>query len=188
MKNEPKAYGGELLKTRKGRAHGRPLDTKNTLHMVLRSTKATGDWSFKKPKNEAKIRRIVDKFSLKYGIKILRLGNAGNHLHFQIKIGNRHTYRPFIRAITSAIAMAISGTSRWNPLKKKPSDRFWDYRPFTRVIIGFKAFLDLQNYIDINQLEGFGNSRIEAKWIIADSRDNPEKYAADPPDTIVNVI
>ncbi len=81
--------------------------------------------------------------------------------------------------------MAITGASRWSPLKKKPGDRFWDYRPFTRVVIGFKAFLTLQNYIEINQLEGFGHDRLEAKWIIAEAKENPEKHSADPPDTNV---
>jgi hypothetical protein len=86
LKDEPKAYGGELLKTRKGRAHGRPLDTKNTIHLVLRSSKASGDWSFKKPKNEAKIRDLTRRFSQKFGITVLSLANVGNHLHFQIKL------------------------------------------------------------------------------------------------------
>lgn len=30
LKKASRAYGGELLKTRKGRLRGRPIDTKNT--------------------------------------------------------------------------------------------------------------------------------------------------------------
>src|ERR1700689_5388498 len=100
LKDEPKAYGGALLKTRKGRSRGRPLDTKNTMHLVLKSSKAVGDWSFWKPGNKEEIRKIIRKFSNKYGIKILSLANVGNHLHFQIKLYNIHTYKPFIRAVT----------------------------------------------------------------------------------------
>jgi hypothetical protein len=164
LKDEPKAYGGDLLKTRKGRARGRPLDTKNTMHLVLRSTKATGDWSFWKPENKNKIRRVISKFSQKNGIKVLSLANVGNHLHFQIKLNNRFTFKPFIRATTSAIAMAITGASRLKPLKKVAGDRFWDRRPFTRVVQGFRAFLSLQDYIKINQLEGFGFQRPQARF------------------------
>jgi hypothetical protein len=109
LKDSPKAYGGDLLKTRKGRSEGRPLDTKNTMHLILRSTKAIGPWSFWKPKNKNEIRRITSKFSQKYGIKIISMANVGNHLHFQIKLTNRFTYKPFIRAMTSAIAMAVTG-------------------------------------------------------------------------------
>ncbi|MGZ3694916.1 MAG: transposase [Bdellovibrionota bacterium] len=167
LKDQPKAYGGELLKTRKGRVHGRPLDTKNTMHMILRSSKAEGALSFKRPENAHKIRLIVKKFSEKYGVKILSLANVGNHLHFQIKLGNRYTYRPFIRAITAAIAMAVSGVSRW----KKAKGKFWDYRPFTRVVIGWKAFLTLRDYIEINQLEGVGYSRANAAFWIEREKD-----------------
>src|SRR5271154_6007642 len=129
LKDQPKAFGGSLFTTRKGRLGERPLDTRNTMHLILRSTKATGPWSFWKPKNKAEIQRIVSKFSQKYGIKICSLANVGNHLHFQIKLSNRFTYKPFIRAITSAIAMAVTGASRWKPLKKTWEDRFWDERP-----------------------------------------------------------
>jgi REP element-mobilizing transposase RayT len=164
LKDEPKAYGGDLLKTRKGRSYGRPLDTRSTMHLVLRSTKAIGEWSFWKPINKNKIKWIISKFSKKYGIKILSMANVGNHLHFQIKLSNRYTFKPFIRAITSAIAMGVTGASRINPLKKVPGDRFWDRRPFTRVVQGFRAFLNLKDYIKINQLEGFGFQKPQARF------------------------
>jgi REP element-mobilizing transposase RayT len=167
LKDEPKAYGGDLLKTRKGRRGPRPLDTKNTTHLILRSTKATGVWSFSLPKNRNKIRQIISKFSQKYGIKIVSMANVGNHLHFQIKLTNRFTYKRFIRAVTSAIAMVVTGASRWNRLKTKPSDRFWDRRPFTRVVVGLRAFLNLKDYIEINRLEGFGFQKPQARFFFA---------------------
>jgi REP element-mobilizing transposase RayT len=162
LKNEKKAYGGELLKTRKGRSGPRPLDTKNTMHLVIRSSKARGDWSFRK--HAGKIEKIVQKFSKKYGVGIISMANVGNHLHFQIKLANRYTYKPFIRAITGAIAMAVTGASRW----KKVTGKFWDHRPFTRVVQSFRGFLKLRDYIRINQIEGYGHGRVEARWILAE--------------------
>lgn len=173
IKNSTKAYGGELLKTRKGRSTPRPLDTRNTLHLVLRSTKATGQWSFIRSKNKNRITQIVSKFSSKYGIKILSLANVGNHLHFQIKLSNRLAYFPFIRAVTAAIAMAVTGSSRWSPLKQSAKDKFWDYRPFTRVVESFRGFLNLRDYIRINQLEGLGYRRNEARFILFQYRAGP---------------
>jgi hypothetical protein len=176
LKDMPKAYGGDLRKTREGRQGPRPLDTKNTIHLILRSSLAVGKWSFARKENRDKIERITRKFSQKYGVRVFSTANVGNHLHFQLKITNRYTYEPFIKAITAAIAMAITGASRWKTLAKMGVKRFWDNRPFTRVVIGFKAFLTLKNYIEINQLEGQGCNRAEAKMIIADSRINPWKY------------
>lgn len=153
LKKNKLAYGGELLKTRAGRQGPRPIDTRNSMHLVLRSSLAKGAWSFARPENYKKIRSILEKFSRKHGIKILSSANVGNHLHLHIQITNRYTYKPFIRAITAAIAMAVTKISRWNKAKKKI--KFWDYRPFTRVIVGFKALMTMKDYIKINQLEGF---------------------------------
>jgi putative transposase len=159
-------YGGELLKTRQGRAHGRPLAVRKTMHLVLRSSKAKGEWSFKRPDNEKKIRALIEKFGKKYGVKILSLAVVGNHLHFHIKLGSRHLYAPFIKALTGSIAMAVTRTSRW---KKSGETRlkFWDYRPFTRIVVGLRAILHLRDYIAVNQLEGYGRSRQEARFFVA---------------------
>jgi len=167
LKDESKTYGGELLRTRKGRSGPRPIDTRNTMHMVLRSSKAVKDWSFKRPTNEKKISEVVAKFSIRYGVKIISLANVGNYLHFHIKLTNRYSYKPFIRAVTSAIVMAITGTSRWKLPKKEDKIKFWDYRPFTRVIKSFRALLNLKDYLRINELEGYGCSRTEARFILA---------------------
>lgn len=74
------------------------------MHLVLRSTKASGPLSFRK--HIAKIEKIVEKFSHKYHVKVLSSANVGNHLHIHIQLLYREGYRPFIRAITAAIAMA----------------------------------------------------------------------------------
>jgi len=166
LKSENSAYGGDLLRTREGRSRPRPFDTRNSIHLVLRSSKAKGDWSFRRPENQQRIKELVQRFSKKYGVRVLSLANVGNHLHFHIRLSNRYLYKPFIKALTGSIAMAITGASRWKPLKQEAKDRFWDYRPFTRVVQSFRAFLNLRDYIWINQLEGRGISRSEAIWIV----------------------
>jgi REP element-mobilizing transposase RayT len=168
LANEPGAYGGDLQTTRKGRAQGRPIATKHTMHLVLRSTKARGEWSFKKSENENKIAVIFRKFGAKFGVKILSLANVGNHLHVQIKIGNRFTFANFLRAVTGAIAQSVTGRTRWGKANVKL--KFWDRRPFTRVVKSFKAYRILEDYIRINQLEGVGYTREEARLVIDRNR------------------
>lgn len=162
FKDLPKAYGGKLLNTRQGRAHGRPLSTQQSMHLVLKSSRAKGSWSFRFRENPEKVKRIFQKFAKKYGVTVNSLANVGNHLHMQIKLSNRYTYCAFIRAITAAIAMAITGGSRWSKTKGK----FWDYRPFTRVVMGWRALLTLKDYININQLEATGMQREESRWLV----------------------
>lgn len=163
LANEPNAYGGTLLNTRKGRSRGRPLAVKNSMHLVLRSSLARADWSFLRPRNKKAINQILEKFGRRFAVRILSVGNVGNHLHLQIQLTNRFTYKAFIRAVTAAIAMAITGRNRW---VKGPKIKFWDYRPYTRVVIGFRALLGLKDYIRINQLEGFGYDRRTAELFV----------------------
>ena len=151
-------HGGVLRRKRKGRG-ARPLAVKSSMHLVLRSTQAKGQQSFKHKKNEQKVAQIIQKFAQKYGIRILSLANVGNHLHLHLKLATRQSYKSFIRATTGAIALAVTQTSRLKKLKQK----FWDLRPFTRIVQGFRDRLTLVNYIEINQLEGCGLSRPEAR-------------------------
>lgn len=194
LKDEPKAYGGELLKTREGRSRGRPIDTKRTLHLVLRSSKAIGDQSFWRPKNKEKIRQIVRNLSVKFGVKVISMANVGNHLHFHLKISSRYTYPPFIRGLTASIAMAVTGTSRWKPFGERTSKRgvsygkvkdyFWDYRPFTRVVMGLRDYLNIRDYIEINRLESYGYQRPQAKFFL---KWNEIRISSDPPKKVASL-
>lgn len=169
LAKEPNAYGGELLRKRKGRIRARPLATKHTMHLVMRSSRATGEWSFRRTKHRRNIDAILTKFSRKYAVKVHSFANVGNHLHLHIQLGYRAGYKPFIRATTAAIAMAVTGRNRWTKKFASPSLRkfkFWDYRPYSRVVLGFKALLGLRDYIRINQLEGFGYDRREAVYLV----------------------
>ena len=158
------AYGGELLKKRAARRSGRPLTTKNTIHLVLRSSRATGKWSFKHSHHEKMITEIISTFARIHRIQLISLANVGNHLHLQIQLSQIHTYRKFIRAVTASIAMKITGASRWRPKESLGLKKFWDYRPFTRIVKSYSAYLTLRDYITINQLEGCGYRRDEARF------------------------
>lgn len=167
-----KSYGGELLKTRKGRSQGRPLSTTKSIHMVLRSSKAVGTMAFNHPRNANAVRQILAKFAKKYGVSFLSMANVGTHLHFHLKISHRPNYYRFIRAVTAAIAMHVTGRNRWTAEDSKVKTKFWDYRPFTRIIEGYRALLNLKDYIQINQLEGFGVSRVQARWIVEGAKNS----------------
>jgi hypothetical protein len=52
-------------------------------------------------------------------------------------------------------------------LESWAASRFWDYRPFTRVVESFRAYLNLRDYLLINELEGQGCERVHAWFVIA---------------------
>jgi REP element-mobilizing transposase RayT len=163
------------LTKRKARASGRPISTQHSMHFVLRSSLARGDWSFLRHKD--KISEIVNENSKKFGVRIHSLANVGNHLHMHLHFTNRYTYKRFIRAISAAIMMTVTGASRWKTFaqivreKQLSATHFWDRRPFSRIIIGFKALLNLRDYVQVNRFEQWGYSRDDARFMVRWDRD-----------------
>lgn len=180
LKRQKNAYGGELRKTRIGRG-ARPLSTRQTMHLVMRSSKAQGDWSLRHPRHRKRVTAIIVRFARVNGVRVLSLANVGNHLHLHIKLGNRFAYARFIRAVTGAIAQAVTGRTRWKARRARKqntnapaaanAEKFWDYRPFTRIVESWRAVLNLRDYVRLNQLEGDGTGRREARaWIEIEKR------------------
>lgn len=107
------------------------------MHLVFRSSKAKGDWSFRWPRHSARIKAVTAKFSKKHGVRVL------------------------------SAAMAVTGKHRWS---RAGRGTFWDYRTFTRVVQGFRAWLGLRDYLRLNELEGQGCDRINARFLLGPVR------------------
>ncbi len=158
LKKDPGAYGGELYKTRQNRARPRPLSTRHSLHLVLRSTQARGPQAFSR--HEEKINALLQKFSAKHRIHVYSHAVQSNHLHIHLHVPlGRASYKRFIRGFTAALAMLVTKASRFRPLKQ----RFWDQRPFTRLVRSAAAFNRIKKYIRINFLESYGCNRDKAR-------------------------
>ncbi len=104
------------------------------------------------------IDQVIHFYAKKYFVDVIRMANVSNHLHLQIKLRKRHFYFHFIRVVTGVIAKKMA--------RLGASEKFWDSRPFTRIAIGLRAFLGLQDYIAVNILEGMGASRETATWLV----------------------
>lgn len=152
-------FGGDLLKTRKGRQGPRPLCVHDSMHIVMRSSLAKGKLGFRVPKNFQRIEKILKTFAARHGVRIDSHVIQFNHLHLQVQLSSIKGYKKFIRAVTAAIAMAITGMSRWNPMDVK----FWDRRPFSRIVRGPLEEATLYEYIEINKYEALGFSRDDAR-------------------------
>ncbi|MBS1970581.1 MAG: transposase [Bdellovibrionales bacterium] len=144
-------FGGSLLKNSNAKTK-RPISTKHAMHVVLRSSLARGEWSLRSAKNLRMVEKTVRTQAQKYGIKIYEFANVGNHLHLLIKVGNRHTFAPFMRAISGIIALKVTGARKAKELKQK----FWDYRPWSRVVQWRKAYSVVKDYVVQNHLEAIG--------------------------------
>jgi len=144
-------FGGSLLKNSHAKT-ARPLSTKHAMHVVLRSSLAKGEWSLRSLKNQKLVETTIRTQAKKYGIKIYEFANVGNHLHLLIKLSNRFTFAPFMRAISGIIALKVTGARKAKELKQK----FWDYRPWTRIVEWKKAYRIAKDYVIQNHLEAIG--------------------------------
>lgn len=143
------------------------------MHFVLRSSRATGSLSFRRPANERMVRALLETFTRRNGIKILDLALPGNHIHLHLKLRDRRSYKAFIRAFTAAIALRLQ-------IKK-----FWDRRPFSRIVKGRRDFLGIKSYLRLNALEASGMSRKEARfameWEMAERHDRAHRHRRPAP-------
>ena len=224
-------FGGALLKNSHAKEK-RPLSSKHPMHVVLRSSKATGEYSMLRSKYKKQIDMIIRKQAKLRGIKIIDMVNVGNHIHLFLRFRAcndtvlRKLFNGFIRAISGLIARLVLGVERGkgvpsqeatktsvsgqeaegadgsskvtngsrnvneesskvtngsgkvneeaskmtngsrkaneeaskeiNELSEVTRIKFWDQRPFTRIVEGYRAFLNLINYVIKNRLQLWG--------------------------------
>ena len=157
----PKQYGGVYRNNAKNRGE-RPLASNQTIHLVMRSTKATGTRSF--TRHRALVKGLVESQAKNANVRVISWANVGNHVHMHIQLPRifRVQYTKFIRGLTGAIALKIMAANRLNKVVRETKDRFWDQRPFTRVLTSWREHVNLRHYIQTNHFEGLGFERNEA--------------------------
>jgi hypothetical protein len=142
-----KQFGGALLKNSNAKK-ARPISTKHAMHVVLQSSQARGAWSFRNHKNWNKVSGILVAQARRYQIQLREQVNGGDHIQLVLKIKNRELFNRFMRAISGMITMSVTGAAKTRALK----DKFWDYRPWSRVVSlirGYSVTQDrpLQKYL-----------------------------------------
>jgi hypothetical protein len=147
-------YGGSSRKGR--RKNQRPFDPKRPLHVVMKSLRAHGKWNFWRHK--ASIHLLVLDTAARYGIRIYRWENVGNHLHFALKAGTRRELQAFLRVLPQRVMFAVTGACKGNPVGK-----FFDEIAYSRIVNWGRDFKILLNYIWKNTLEALGFSRDEVR-------------------------
>ena len=69
-----------------------------------------------------------------------------------MRIHSRRALNRFLRAVSGLIARFIMKAERG----KACGIKFWDARPFTRIVIWGKAFKAAKEYVELNFLEAMG--------------------------------
>lgn len=149
LQAEKKHFGGSLLRNSHAKEK-RPVTVKSPMHLVLRSEIAKGPKSMLNI--ERRVQKIIYQQGRKFGVKIYRLSNVGNHLHILILPRSRRAFQGFIRAISGLVARAAMRAERG----RSKGQRFWDQRPFSRVISWGRDYANACEYLLQNTLEALG--------------------------------
>ncbi|MCM2323512.1 MAG: transposase [Oligoflexia bacterium] len=142
-------HGGRLGEGRRKTA--RPMSPRLPLHVILRSTKAKGDWSLLKSKHEKRVKHLTYALARKFHVKVYRFANAGNHLHLVLKAKHKDGFKAYLRALTGTLARTVTGAKKG--VKK---GKFWDTLAYSRVVTWGREFKNVSFYVIMNELEGLG--------------------------------
>lgn len=142
-------HGGSLYKGK--RKEARPLTVKSPIHIVFRSSRARGKWSFLHPQNRASVQKLVRKIASRFDVKIQQIANSGNHLHIIAQGKHRTGLQSFLRTCPAMLARKITGAK-----KGSPAGRFWDALAYTRIVNWGRELVALKRYLLRNDLEAVG--------------------------------
>jgi REP element-mobilizing transposase RayT len=129
---EPR-HGGQ---TKTGqRKTSRPLEPSLPLYLVLRSSRARGNWSLKRPATETRVKETLRTLAQRHKIKVFEFVNGGDQLHLLMRAKSRPGFQAFLRAFAGLTARAVTGAK-----KGKPAGKFWDGLTFSRVVAWGEEF------------------------------------------------
>jgi len=144
-------FGGSLLKKSHAKT-ARPISDKEAMHIVLKSTMAKGTYSMLNKDRPRRIRKSIDAQAKRFYVKIYEYANVGNHLHILVRASDRKLFKGFLRSISGLIARITLSAERGSAKKIK----FWDQRPFTRIVSWAKDFSWVKAYVVQNFHEAMG--------------------------------
>lgn len=157
-----KEHGGTLSLGK--RKTFRPIDPKQALHVVLRSSKAKGALSMLHPNHCNSIEKFVKKTAIHWGVKLYRYANVGNHIHLLVQVPTREAWKRFSKELSGGIAQIVTGAQKGSALTRPQDDSipesakrgFWDHVLYTRIVSFGRDFNGMCRYIIKNLFEAAG--------------------------------
>lgn len=142
----------------------RPIDPKQPLHVVLRSSKAKGALSLLHPRHCNAVESFVRKTAKRWGVRLYRFANVGNHLHLLVQVPTREAWKRFSKELSGGIAQIVTGAQKGVALARSNDENtpesakrgFWDHLVYTRIVSFGRDFKGMCRYIIKNLFESVG--------------------------------
>ncbi|WP_413574699.1 transposase [Bdellovibrio sp. HCB290] len=95
---------------------------------------------------------LLKKYSFKFFVKVEQFSIQHDHIHLLIRGGKRSNLQSFFKVLAGQFVQRLTDTFD----KRHEGQKIWKYRPFTRVIKGYRPYLTVRNYIQLNECEMLG--------------------------------
>ena len=156
------SHGGELRKKKNGRGQ-RPLSSKEPLHVVFKVVPFQLRLkSLRAPRSFKLILEIVEKYARHFTVKIEQRSVQKDHIHLLIRTSRRKHYHHFFRVIAGQIAQRFEKAGLLSDAQQvTDTPKLWKYRPFSRVVKGWKSYKIVRNYIQLNEKEALGEIKYQ---------------------------
>ena len=158
-------HGGILRNKRRGRK-ARPLSTKAPIHLVLKTDIKSLRRGLRSPLGFYLINFIIKTYARRFFVKVEQVSINRDHLHLLVRFSQRSLGQHFLRVVTGQIAQQFKNNGflvAKNVTDTQKSTKLWKYRPFTRVIQGWKPYLIVRNYVQLNIKEASGEIKYKAQ-------------------------
>jgi len=144
-------HGGELRQKRKGRK-ARPLSTKAPLHLVFKAQRSNLRRGYRSPLGFYICNTVIKRYAKRFFVKIEQQAICNDHIHLLVRFSKRSLGQHFLRVVAGQIAQQLEK----NGFLVTDTQSVWKYRPFSRVIVGYRAYVTVKNYVRLNEKEARG--------------------------------
>jgi len=97
------------------------------------------------------------RYAKRFFVKIEQQAICNDHIHLLVRFSRRSLGQHFLRVVAGQIAQQLEK----NGFLVTDTQSVWKHRPFSRVIIGWKSYLIVKNYVRLNEKEAAGEIRYQ---------------------------
>ena len=155
-------HGGILRQKRRGRG-ARPLSTKNAIHLVFKARRSRLRRGFRSPLGFHICQSVIRRYAKRFFVKIEQQAICADHIHLLVRFSRRSQGQYFLRVVAGQIAQQfenngfkVTDTPKSLESGAKSAEGLWKLRPFSRVVLGRRAFVTALAYVRLNRKEAEG--------------------------------
>ena len=141
-------FGGSLLQGKRKTA--RPFSKRKPMHITFKRSNSYGRLSL--VAKQTAIVLLVNALAKKHGVKVYELSVNPDHVHFLLLSPAKKLFQKFLRECSAKIVGLMTRAKKGQRLVA----RFWQCRPWSRLVEWGRAFTAVRDYILRNRLESAG--------------------------------